>query len=417
MTNAVLLKCLDYIIYWTIVFIPFFAAIAPAPASVFMGFLITAFILKKILKKERVFIGTPINIPLLCLFIVTSLSLINSINYPDSIKGGILRLLQYIFVFFSIAESVKETKHIKIIVFSIVAGLTIASVDAIWQTFSGWDFIRGYAPTINLGLVRATASFKDANLLGIYLSAFAPLLFGLSLYYYRKTKRIAFILISFITLIGIVLTFSRPTLLAVYIALFFLGFVQKDKLLISLLIILMLISPFILPKSVKNWAKEVEYNPVRFMCNDDRIAVYHNSLNMIKAHPLIGIGANTYMKNYKKYKQFPEYRNVVTLDYMYAHNMYLHMICETGLIGMAVFIWLLYNLFARAKIIYKTQNQKYLKVLAISLAACLTAFLVNGITESSLYYSRVAVIFWYLCGLLLSLNKFVQENQLIIQKG
>ncbi|MFH0790743.1 MAG: O-antigen ligase family protein [Candidatus Omnitrophota bacterium] len=407
-----LIKYLDYIIYWTIVCIPFFVAIAPAPANVFMGFLIAAFILKKILKKERVFINTPINIPLLCLFIVTSLSLINSINYPDSIKGGIFRLLQYIFVFFSIAENVKETKHIKIIVFSILAGLTIASVDAIWQASTGWDFIRGYAPTINLGLVRATASFKDANLLGIYLSAFAPLLFGLNLYYYQKTKRAALILISFITLIGIVLTFSRPTLLAVYIALFFLGFVQKDKLLISLLIILMLISPFILPKSVKNWAKEVEYNPVRFMCNDDRIAVYHNSLNMIRAHPVIGVGANTYMKNYKQYKQFPEYRNVVTLDYMHAHNMYLHMICEIGLIGIAMFTWLLYNLFARAKIIYKAQSQQYLKVLSISLAACLTAFLVNGLTESSLYYSRVAVIFWYLCGLLLSLNKFVQENRL-----
>lgn len=407
MKGVILLKYLDGIIYWMIVFIPFAVAIALAPANVFMGFLIIAFIFKKILKKERIFINTRINIPFLLLFSITFISLIHSIDYCDTVKGGILRLLQYVFVFFSIAENVKEEKHIKRIIFSIAAGLIIVSVDAVWQTLTGRDFIRGYAPTVNIGLTRATASFKDANLLGIYLSAFAPLVFGLTLYYFQKRKQIGFFLLSFIVLIGTLLTFSRPALLAVYIALFFLGFTQKDKILLTVLIILILIAPFILPASVKNWAKEVEYNPIRFMCNDDRIAVYCNSLNMIKAHPLIGIGANTYMKNYKKYKQFPEYRNVVTLDYMCAHNMYLQMICEIGFIGLAIFIWLLYKLFAQAKVIYKMLNQKYLKVISISLIACLIAFLINASTESSLYYSRVAVIFWYLCGLLLSLQKFI----------
>lgn len=407
MKDTILLKYLDYIIYWMIIFIPFSVAIAPAPASVFMGFLIAAFFVKKTIKKERIFIDTRINIPLLLLFSITLISLIHSIDYRDTLKGGVLRLLQYIFVFFTIAENVKGEKHIKRIIFSIAAGLLIVSVDAVWQTLTGRDFIRGYAPTVNIGLIRATASFKDANLLGIYLSAFAPLVLGLTLYYFRRRKQIGFFLLSFIVLIGTLLTFSRPTLLAVYIALFFLGFTQRDKILLTVLIIVVLIAPFILPASVKNLAKELEYNPIRFMCNDDRIAVYCNSLNMIKAHPLIGLGANTYMKNYKKYKQFPEYRNVVTLDYMCAHNMYLQMICEIGFIGLAIFIWLLYKLFAQAKVIYKMLNQKYLKVISISLIACLIAFLVNGSTESSLYYSRVAVIFWYLCGLLLSLKKFV----------
>ena len=401
-----IIKYLDYIIYGSIILIPFFVAIAPAPVSILMGFLIISFLTKKVLKKERLFTNTPLNIPLLLLFLITCLSFLNSINYFDTLKGGAFRLIEYILIFLVMVEEVKDPRHIRMIVFAISTGLILASFDSIWQVLTGRDFIRGYAPVINIGLVRATAAFKDSNILGIYLSAFAPLIFGLGLYYFKKEKKAAMLVLSLIALAGISLTYSRPTLLAIYVVLFFLGAARKDKILISLLIIFTLLSPFLLPKSVKKWAAEVEYNPLRFMCNDDRLAVYRNSFNMIKDHPFIGLGANTYMKNYKKYREPVEYRNIVTKDYMYAHNNFLHMAAEIGLIGLGFFIWLLYKLFMECRNIYRKLEDDYMKIVSLSLSACLIAFLVNGLTESSLYYSRVAIIFWYIMGLALALNKF-----------
>jgi len=401
-----ILRYLDYVIYWTIILIPFFLAIAPAPVSVFMGFMIAAFLTKKILKKEPIFPRTAINWPLLFLLIITCISLVHSINYRDSFKGGIGRLVHFGFVFLILSSEIRNKKHLFKIIFSICLGLFIASIDSLWQVTTGRDFIRGYPAIVNIGLVRATGSFKDSNLLGIYLSGFTPLVIGLALFYYKNKKQIPFIIIGIFALAGIILTYSRPTLLAIYLVLVFFALVKKDKILISFLIIFTLLSPFLLPKAVSNWAREVEYNPLRFMCNDDRIAAYRNSMNMIKAHPFIGVGANTYMKNYKQYKENPEYRNVVTQDTMYAHNMYLQMAAELGIIGFSIFIWLLFKLFSASRRIFKALKDNYLKILTISLTACLIAFLVNGLTESSLYYSRVAIIFWYLSGLLLSLKKF-----------
>jgi len=400
------IKILDFIIQWSIVLLPFSIAISSAPANVFTGLLIASFLIKKLITKKSIFCAASINIPLLIFFVFTCLSLVNSVNYRDSIKGGILRLLEYILVLFIVLQEVKDKKHIIRIIFSIFAGLMLISFDGIWQIATGKDLVRGYAPVINLGLVRATASFKDSNLMGIYLSAFAPLAFGAAIYYLKSKKMLPMFLISLISLMGIALTYSRPALLAVYIALFFLGIAAKKKALVILLIGLVLAAPFILPKSVKEWAKEMEYNPIRFMCNDDRIAVYRNSLNMIKAHPWLGVGANNYMKQYKQYKEPVEYRNIVTLDYMYAHNNFIHMAAEIGLLGLAVFIWLLYKLFREGSRIYRSLSEDYLKLLSLSLSACLIAFLVNGLTESSLYYSRVAVIFWYLLGFNLALAKF-----------
>ncbi|MFH1888580.1 MAG: O-antigen ligase family protein [Candidatus Omnitrophota bacterium] len=405
-----LIKFFDRITYWSIVILPFAMSIAPAPLSMAEGFIIAGFLAKKALKRERLFPATALNLPLALLFIAACLSFINTINTPDSIKG-IFKLARYIMIFFVLTEELRDRRHMQRVLISAAAGVMLSSFDAAWQVISGRDFIRGYLPVVNLGMVRATASFKDSNVLGIYLSAIAPLLFGMALYYFKKPKKSAMMALSLIAIAGMLLTYSRPTLLAAYIALFFLAFARRDKRLIVFLVVFTLISPFIVPRAVKDWARDVEYNPLRFMCNDDRIAVYRNSMHMIKDHPFIGVGVNTYMKNYGKYREPVEYRGVVTKDYMYAHNNFIHMAGETGLISLGIFLWLIWFLLAKSMAIYNKLDDGYYKIFSLSLSACLIAFLVNGLTESSLYYSRVAVIFWYLAGITLAFKRFIHADR------
>ncbi|MCM8763222.1 MAG: O-antigen ligase family protein [Candidatus Omnitrophica bacterium] len=403
-----LIKFFDFIQYWMIVILPFSIAIASGPMNIFMGWLLFSYLMKKILKRERFVFPADINTAFLFLIIISILSMINSISLKDSIKGGVLRLVQYGFVYLAVMDGLKDTRHIRRIFIAMVLGTCFVSFDGLWQVITGKDFVRGYAPIENIGLLRATASFKDANLLGIYLSAFVPLILGLTIYYF-KYKKISLIFINLLTLTGVILTYSRPSLLAVYLSLLFLSIVNKDKLMMIGLLVLLVVSLFVMPRSVKEWAKKVDYNILRFMCNDDRIATYGNTLNMIKSHPIIGVGVNNFMKSYKNYKTSPEYRNVVTSDYMYAHNNFLHMAGEIGLIGLGIFLWLLYKLFSAAWDIYKRLSDNFLKIISLSLIACLLAFLVNGLTESNLYYSRVAIIFWYLTGFCLGMKKFCGE--------
>ncbi len=399
----------DFVIYWSILLIPFTMAIAIAPMSIFMGLLIACFLAKKALTKQKLFIYTPVVIPFLAFFVICTISVINTINLQDSIRG-LIRYLQYLFIFLIMAEEIKDKKYIQRIVISLVAGLCLVSIDAVWQVITGKDFIRGNSVIINIGLRRATAAFSDANVLGIYISAIIPLILGLAIYHFKKNKNIIIPAVSFLGLTGLTLTYSRPTLLALYLSLLFLAIFKKDKVLIVVLIIAAVISPFIAPRSIKDYAKEVNYNPVRFMCNDDRIAIYKNSFNMIKAHPVIGVGVNTFMKNYKRYKEFPEYRNIITPDLIYAHDNFIQMAGETGLSGLAIFICFLYVLFREIAYIFGSLKDEYHRIVLMCLCACLIAFLINGLTESSFYYSRVAVMFWFLIGFSLSFKKFVGEE-------
>lgn len=401
---------LGFVSFWSAALIPFAVAIAPAPMNVFMGVAIVTFLAQKLLSRKNPFAPTAVTLAVFCLFIITCLSVFNSVDLKDSFKGGVGRLAQYVLLFFAVADAARTKKRAAIIVFSAGAGLLLASLDSIWQVSFGFDFIRKYAPIINIGLVRATGSFKDSNILGVYLSALAPLVFGLALYYYKGAKKVVWICVSLLSVAGMLLTYSRPTLLALYIAILCFGIFRKDKVLLGILVIGTLVSPILLPRSVKEWAKEVEYNPLRFMCNDDRIAVYLNSLNMIRAHPVIGVGAGAFMKSYRYYKDPVEYRGVVTLDEMKAHNNFFHMAGEIGLVGLGVFVWLLARLFREAKLIYQAQDSDYLKVVSLALTVCLISFLVNGLTESSLYYSRVGLLFWYLAGFLIGIKRCTEER-------
>jgi O-antigen ligase len=404
-----ILKLSDFVIYWSIVILPFAVAIAPGVANTFIALFIVFFIITKFACKERLSIDHKILLPFVCLLIVSTLSFKNSVSYGASLHG-LVKLFKGLFIVIVCGEMVKDSKHIKRIVISICCAVTLLSIDAIWQIIFGYDFIHQVALQSAIGLIRPTASFPNSNVFGIYMAALIPLVLGVTLFYFKGRTKMLMLLISALGIAGLYLTLSRGAGLGLYIAMLFLCISQKKKFLTFALVSIILIYPFIMPKNIKQWARQVNYNPLVILCNQDRISIYNNTINMIKHHPFFGVGVNTFSKNYGKYKLASAEEYYPTPDTIYAHNIYLHMAGEIGLLGLAAFIWFLFEVFSKSVGAYRKINDPYIKIVSISLIACLIAFLVNGITETSLYYPRVSMIFWYLIGVSLSLAKLAKNN-------
>lgn len=395
---------LDFVIYWAIVLIPFSIAIAPAFPHSFIGIMSVAYLLKKALLKEKPFIKTPVSLPFYLMLLAALLSFCNSIAVGNS-AHGIGKMLLNFLTFIICAEEIKDRKHMIRIMISVFAGAILMSADALWQLKFGYDFVHGNQLQDAIGLIRATASFPNPNVLGVYLSAITPLVIGLSLYYFKGKIKLAGLIISALITLGIASTLSRGTALGFYFAVLFISICRKNKAVVTLLLLFLLIFPFVMPSKIKNWAQKINYNPVVFMLNADRISIYNNSLNMIKHHPIFGVGINTFAINYFHYK-LPEKPGAETSPSMYAHNNFLQMAAEVGLFGLFMFLWFLFALFKQGHFVSKALQDDFYKIVAISLMGCFISFLVNGLTETSLYYSRVAMIFWYLIGLSLALKKF-----------
>ena len=222
-----IIKYLDFAIYWLIVLIPFSIAVAPAAVHTFIGFLIFLFLLKKILKREGI-INTPLNLPFMFLILISIFSFKNSIDYGSSLRG-IGKLLQSPFLFLICAEEIRDRKQVSRIFLSIVFGAILVWIDAFWQIATGRDFIRGNELKFAIGLIWATASFPNPNILGIYLTAITPLIIGLTLFYYKGKTKIILFFISILACSGVFLTLSRGAGLGLFLGILFFKFSKKEK--------------------------------------------------------------------------------------------------------------------------------------------------------------------------------------------
>ncbi|HPT07775.1 MAG TPA: O-antigen ligase family protein [Candidatus Omnitrophota bacterium] len=404
------IRYLDFVIYWSIILMPFSVACGPAPANVFIGLMSSHFIIKKIVQRQGLRRSNALVLPILGLIAVGFISFINSINLHSSVQG-IVKLVKAGLIVVVCVEEIKDRRHALRICLSIFAGATLASFDAFWQMTFGRDFLRGNEPMIYIGSIkRATAAFSHTNILGVYLSACIPLCLALSLYYWSRFKKGIALVLSALCIYGVYVTFSRGAVLAVLTGIIILAIARRDKLILGGLVLILLVTPFIMPKRAVEFMKSVNYNPAVVLFNQDRMSAWRNAANMVKHHPVIGVGVNTFSINYGKYK-LAEHGDQITGSSFYAHNIYLQMAGETGLLGLSCFIWFLAVFFFLTAAAYTKTSEPLQRAILLGLMASVAAFLINGISETSLYYARVSMIFWFLIGFAVAMANFNKEQK------
>ncbi len=79
----------------------------------------------------------------------------------------------------------------------------------------------------------------------------------------------------------------------------------------------------------------------------------------------------------------------------YAHNCYLQMLAEIGIIGLASFLWIIGRLFRLGIRSFKKSRD----LLLLGLLAGITAFLVHSFFDTNLYSLQLSVLFWAMLGL------------------
>ena len=129
----------------------------------------------------------------------------------------------------------------------------------------------------------------------------------------------------------------------------------------------------------------------------DRWVMWQAAIGMIRDRPILGHGVNTFMANYLRYwvggEQQPRY----------AHNCYLQVAAETGLIGLAAFLWVLWGLFRRLAIGIRQRSD--VELLLLGLSAGLFAFVAQAGIDTNFYSLKQSALFWVLSGVALGLSE------------
>ncbi|MBI2871163.1 MAG: O-antigen ligase family protein [Candidatus Omnitrophica bacterium] len=135
----------------------------------------------------------------------------------------------------------------------------------------------------------------------------------------------------------------------------------------------------------------------------NRIAWLKSSLAMIRDRPFLGFGLNTFLSHYMDYWvggiQVP----------VYAHNCYLQIAAETGLIGLVMFLAVVMTLMRKLLTVAR-RLKDHKAVLLLGLIAGLTAYLVQAAFDTNFFSLRQAVLFWVMAGIALGISDPAEQR-------
>lgn len=128
------------------------------------------------------------------------------------------------------------------------------------------------------------------------------------------------------------------------------------------------------------------------LTNDTRVKIDRDTAQMFTQRPILGWGLGTFETVYPQFRSF--YTNLLVDK---AHNDYLQLLAETGLIGFAIMIWFLASTFHRAA--PKIRNWPSDVNGAVALAAVLgiSGLLVHSLVDFNLEIPANALFFYSLC--------------------
>ena len=143
-----------------------------------------------------------------------------------------------------------------------------------------------------------------------------------------------------------------------------------------------------------------------FEANIGRSQIWLANIDMIKERPLTGWG-------FGNYKQFREafYQRYPQADTdAHAHNNFLQMWVDAGLLGLAAFLFLVGSIIMTGWRAYVRQRTEPLKSLILGCWLGLVGFLIGGLTQYNWGDAEVALVWWATVGLMMRVASGVEER-------
>ena len=138
-----------------------------------------------------------------------------------------------------------------------------------------------------------------------------------------------------------------------------------------------------------------------------RFPIYNAAIQLLRRQPLMGVGLGVDAVQ-ARVQEFRLYD--ATATFVHAHNTYLQLWLETGLLGLCALLGqVLWTVKATARAVRESENTAA-RHMAIGGSAALCGALVCGLADYLWNYPRVMFLFWTVCALTLGALKICKED-------
>lgn len=288
--------------------------------------------------------------------------------------------------FFIITFAIKDSRIIKNILAFSVIGITLSAVCAIYQGLGGNP--------------RANGFFGHPMTLAGYLCLYMPVFFTI-LFEEKVTNKKKWIvgILFMIWTMALLFNATRGAWLAIALAISLLllyYLFQRRKLAVFILCVL-LVAGGGLSQYQTFMQRVASITDSKNQSNAERFFIWNSAWHMFEDHPVLGVGLGQYKDNYQKKYISP---NAKEPKLEHAHNNFMQMLAENGLIGLVGFLTLIGCFIGCSFKRFWQEKNPY----ALMMCASTLTLVLQGLTEYNFGNSAVMKSFWLLQGCLLVLS-------------
>ena len=368
-------------------------------SDILLGIIMVLYLIKLISEKatrERFlygfkdFFGSILSISIMILLGIMVLSTSYATEKGLALSESV-RFLTYVFIFFLIKYEFSTRKSVKNLLGCYIFTASLLSIFGIFQHFTtlGLDkkFIVKYASGYSVVKIAATMYNPNAYAAFLILIIFPVIM--LTIYEKNKIMKTIYGIISILIFVNIVMTYSRNALLGFGIGAMVLCVLYSLKLIIAFggvgIAALFIPSVFDRIRDLTNITQ-----------NESRIKLWKTAIMMIKEHPILGVGNGNFISRYDEFVN--KYKGLSYNAYTRypAHNSYLKLQSELGIIGIVSFLSILITSLLRVKKLFTTTDDRFLKAFYMGTLASMIAFYFMNISDNLFFVPKATTYFWFL---------------------
>jgi len=399
--------------------------------KLFVIIALSLWILRLIITEELCWEEIRLNISILLFILVMSISLLRSKIIFVGLKDFI-NFLAYFMIFFLIINCIYNQKQF---LSFLKLYFIITFLIALYTFFQYYGYDLFFKENQSL-----TSTLGQKNWISNYIAMVFPVILSFFLLKNdKKIKLIYYLLLSFLYA-NFMICQSRGIWISIFISsIIGLYFIYKFKLikyfrknrkwLILLILTFLIITIIYSTDNPMN--KSAITVPQRALSTFDkrdtsintRILIWKTTFNMIKDNPLFGSGIGSFKINYLNYQakylnEYPAYSKY-WIKAGEAHNEYLQIWAELGIVGLVLFLSIIYFFYDLIINFFNENKNDKKKIIIIGLFTGITCFLIHSLFSFPLHVPALGSAFFMITGLTVrftkgfNLNKENQRNIII----
>lgn len=252
--------------------------------------------------------------------------------------------------------------------------------------------------TVNEGMPgRVFSMFENPNAFAEVLLLLLPLTAALLLSSRTLPGRLAALAAFGLGLLAMGMTYSRSSWIGLLVATAVFVFFWNRKLIPAFLLLAVVAFP-LLPDTIFHRVLTI-FN-TSDSSTSSRFPLYKAALALIRERPVRGAGLGTDAVR-KVVKDLNLYHGVA--PFVHAHDVYLQVWLETGLVGVIAFVSSIFSgMKGAVKAAALPACPRAVRLITIGAAGAMTGIMVGGVADYIWNYPRVMVVFWFVFGVMLS---------------